>query len=75
MAGFIGEPMSRKMTDFNRGVNFGKHIKELCSKDEMKIIRCLLGQDEHNVFAVLRFLNLDMMPNKEVRLGMWIALK
>jgi len=69
--------MSRKMKDFNRGLCLGNVIRGLCSKDDMKVIRCILGNIPENVPAVLRYLSCDNIPtpSKECMLGVWIVLK
>ena len=57
------------------GIALAQDIKMANTKDDMKIIRCILGKDEKNVVAVINF--LDLMPpewNKAIRLGMYLEL-
>jgi len=61
--------------DISYGIALAQDIKMANTKDDMKIIRCILGKDEKNVVAVINF--LDLMPpewNKAIRLGMYLEL-
>jgi len=67
--------ISRLKKDIIKGINMAKDIKMATTKDDMKIVRCILGQDERNVIQVIKFLGLFPPEwNKVIRLGMWLEL-
>lgn len=57
------------------GMEIGRDIRKNTSKNDMKIVRCILGNDEKNLGRVMQFLGLFLCDeNKVVRLGIWIEL-
>ena len=67
--------MGKKLRDFNKGLMIGQEIKNTVSRDDMKMVRCIMGYDPHGIPGVIRFLGMSIGINREIRLGMWIELK
>ena len=61
--------------DVSFGIEFAKAIRLTSTREEMKIVRCLLCGDIHNVSSTLRYLNVypDRM-NKAIKTGIYIEL-
>jgi len=57
------------------GMEFAKEIKRTTNRDDMKIVRCILGNNESNVMGVLKFLGIfpDQL-NDVVKVGIFIEL-
>jgi len=61
--------------DVAYGIEFAKAIKLTSDREEMKVVRCILCNDCHNVGRVLKYLGL--MPeryNKAIQTGICIEL-
>lgn len=67
--------IARLSKDVNYGIEFGKAIKLTATRDEMKIVRCIICYDLHNVIRALKY--LDVFPvryNKAIQTGIYIEL-
>jgi len=67
--------MSKKMKDFNRGLCIGQELRSQCEKEDMLIIRSMLGSGPENISQVKKYFHLDFISNREMNLGIWIVLK
>jgi len=67
--------ISRLKKDVLFGISVAQGIKMTTTKDDMKVVRCILGRDENNVSGVLRFLGVASSPlNKAAKVGVLIEL-
>ena len=67
--------ISRLKKDVTFGMSIAQDIKRNTSKDDMKIVRCILGRDESNVMGVLKFLGIfPSKLTKAVKVGILIEL-
>ena len=61
--------------DVEYGIGFAKCIKLTSNREEMKIIRCILCNDIHNVSSVLKYLGIFPEKwNKAIQTGIYIEL-
>ena len=61
--------------DVTYGIEFAKAIKLTSTREERKMVRCLLCGDIHNVTSTLRYLNVyPERINKAVKTGIYIEL-
>jgi len=61
--------------DVTYGIEFAKAIKMTATREERKMVRCLLCRDVHNVSSTLRYLNVyPERLNKAVKKGIYIEL-
>jgi len=67
--------INRLRKDLEYGQWFGKAIKSTSSKDDMAVIRCILGKDLNNVPGVLKFIgDFPARYNKAIGTGILIEL-
>jgi len=67
--------ISKLSKDVSYGITFAKSIKLTSNREEMKMVRCLLCGDIHNVSSMLRYLNVyPERINKAVKTGIYIEL-
>jgi hypothetical protein len=61
--------------DVNAGMEIGQDIKKTTNRDDMRIVRCILGRDESNITGILKFLGIypDKI-NRAIKVGIWIEL-
>jgi type VI protein secretion system component VasF len=61
--------------DVSYGIEFAKAIRLTSTREEMKMVRCLLCGDIHNVESTLKYLNVSPERiNKAVKTGIYIEL-
>jgi len=67
--------IAKLQNDVATGISFAKAIRLTSTRDEMKIVRCILCQDIHNVHSALRYLNVfPERFNKAIQTGIYIEL-
>ena len=61
--------------DVNIGMEIGQDIKKNTSRDDLAVVRCILGNNESNITGVLRFLGIfpDKI-NRAIKVGIFIEL-
>jgi len=65
----------RLQKDVTYGIEFAKAIKLTSTREERKMVRCLLCGDIHNVASTLKYLNVyPERINKAVKTGIYIEL-
>jgi len=65
----------RLQKDVTYGIEFAKAIRLTSNREEMKMVRCLLCGDIHNVSSMLRYLNVyPERLNKAIKTGIYIEL-
>jgi len=58
------------------GIEIADEIKRTTSHDDMKIVRCILCDDDRNVPGIFRFLRIiPAKYNQVIRIGIWLELR
>ena len=73
----IGDRMkiSKLQRDINYGMDFAEQIKLGINRDDMKVVRCILCGDCHNVTSVFKYLGIfPARYNKAIQTGIFIEL-
>lgn len=61
--------------DIMYGIDFARQIKLGVNRDDMQVVRCILGSDETNICGVLKFLGIfPKKLNKAIKVGIFIEL-
>lgn len=67
--------ISKLQKDIDYGMNFARAIRLTSTREEMRIVRCILCQDVHNVCAAMKYLNVvPERYNKPIQLGIFLGL-